>query len=222
MFLSSLRLVSQFLNPRNKKIDHHQTKCLLLILMFSLSPSNSHSINHVNKIRQRCNDSSPMPQCLLRNDKNIKYTDNFDCDNILSIPLPPKPSSKPPTDIDMLSDKYWDGMLERTLSSTTLNGSQKINCKNDLQSAQLDNNYAITSAGSDGSSGAGSSSNGGGVVVAVKDCSNKQCGRRRSSEHHLVQSPLSYAPRYCEHLHDLHELHCAKNIAFFGDLRDDM
>lgn len=146
-------------------------------------------------------------QCLFGSSKDIKYIDNFECDNILAIPLPPKPPSKaPPPDIEVFPDKYWDDMIERrTMSSTSLNRSHASNKLH----YEKNRNTTIESNYDDSTS--------------EKDSDVSKTTRNNANQ---FGSASKLEPRFCEHLHDFHDINCAKNIAFFGGFhhksQDDM
>lgn len=132
----------------------------------------------------------------------MKYLDNFECDNILAIPLPPKPSSKPPLDGDAFSDKFWGTLLERSSTPTSVNGSHKLE--------YVKSHIKIDSNNDDDTS------------------SDKESDVSKTNDsivsHFNIGTKLE--PRFCEHFHDYHDINCAKNRAFFGNLgkppQDDM
>ncbi|XP_070505572.1 trace amine-associated receptor 1 [Chironomus tepperi] len=124
---------------------------------------------------------------------------SMECDH--DIPLPPLPKMCAPsisgnTDFDGLSEKYWGEILERTFSSNSLHALQHQNHYQHNHQTQAHNNSR--------------SSNGKyhhfGNSTAFSDINLNR------SDTNLYYS--NSEPRLCEH--DLHDINCAKNKAFFG------
>jgi hypothetical protein len=113
---------------------------------------------------------------------------SIECDH--EIPLPPLPkmiSTIPGTDFDRLSEKYWGEILERTFSSNSLHALQHSH-----HQTQMHNNNG----------------------KQHHFYGNNTFGdvNLRRSDTNLYYS--NSEPRLCEH--DLHDINCAKNKAFFG------
>jgi hypothetical protein len=127
----------------------------------------------------------------------------MECDH--EIPLPPLPkmsASRPSTitgnthltDYDGLSEKYWGEILERTFSSNSLHALQHHHNQHNHHHT-MHNNH-------------GGSKHHFGNHTAFSDINLNR------SETNLYYS--NSEPRLCEH--DLHDINCAKNKAFFGTL----
>lgn len=134
-------------------------------------------------------------QCLYSetSDHQKCYNTNFGCDNMIALPLPPKPPSRMRSDIEGLAEKYWGEILERTVSSNSLHALQRTY-------GDSNTNHRLFHDGTTSSD--------------IDSISGKI-----NETNHLGYLSCS-EPRLCEH--DLHDFHCAKNRAFFGDLQDDM
>lgn len=123
---------------------------------------------------------------------------SLECDH--EIPLPPLPkmsANRPSTitgnthgttlsDFDGLSEKYWGEILERTFSSNSLHALQHNHQHN--HHAMHNNKHHFSNN------------------TAFSDINLNR------SETNLYYS--NSEPRLCEH--DLHDINCAKNKAFFG------
>uniref|UniRef100_A0A336LJ54 CSON005263 protein n=1 Tax=Culicoides sonorensis TaxID=179676 RepID=A0A336LJ54_CULSO len=131
-------------------------------------------------------------KCLYTDTNNhIKcYNDDFECDNMIALPLPPKPPNRLRSDIEGLSEKYWGEILERAVSSNSLHALQRT-YGDSHSNHRLFHDCTTTSSDIDSISGKIDDSN--------------HLGYLSSSE-----------PRLCEH--DLHDVNCAKNRAFFGTI----
>lgn len=162
---------------------------------------------------------------------------SFECDHMMTaLPLPPGPPSttrqtsqatsttttRP--DIEGLSEKYWGEILERTLSSNSLHALQKA--YGHPQSQQQHNSLISSISGNSKNTGEGrfgggsSSENGGNTHITFSDNHNQHNHHthhnhnHNQSQNHSRNLYLSNSePRLCEH--DLHDINCAKNKAFF-------
>ena len=128
---------------------------------------------------------------------------SLECDH--EIPLPPLPKmavNRPSTitgnthgttitDFDGLSEKYWGEILERTFSSNSLHALQHHHQHNHHTMHNNKHHFSNNTAFSD--------------------------INLNRSETNLYYS--NSEPRLCEH--DLHDINCAKNKAFFGALNKD-
>lgn len=124
----------------------------------------------------------------------------MECDH--DIPLPPLPKMCAPsisgnTDFDGLSEKYWGEILERTFSSNSLHALQHQNHYQHNHQTQAHNNNSRSSNGKYHHFG---------NSTAFSDINLNR------SDTNLYYS--NSEPRLCEH--DLHDINCAKNKAFFG------
>lgn len=102
------------------------------------------------------------------------------------------------TDIDGLSEKYWGEILERTLSSTSLHNLQRTYGHNH-------NHYQTNHFSTHNSHQINNHSN----LLNNNTYSDINLNK---SENNLYYS--NSEPQICEH--DLHDINCAKNKAFFG------
>lgn len=121
---------------------------------------------------------------------------SLECDH--EIPLPPLPKmavNRPSTitgnthggtDFDGLSEKYWGEILERTFSSNSLHALQHHHQHNHHTMHNNKHHFSNNTAFSD--------------------------INLNRSETNLYYS--NSEPRLCEH--ELHDINCAKNKAFFG------
>lgn len=135
-----------------------------------------------------------------------------ECDPI-ALPMPPgPPASRPPPsrlDFETLSEKYWGEILERTVSSSSLQalqrayGHQRAQHTTELglhKSSVLDLNNGM---GGDISSGRGDGGHYHNHQTAVN-----------------LSNFSSSEPRLCEHFH--HDINCAKSKALFNDTIRDL
>lgn len=116
---------------------------------------------------------------------------------MIALPLPPKPPCRMRPDIEGLAEKYWGEILERTVSSNSLHVLQRTYGDTNANHHRLFHD-GTTSSDIDSISG------------------------KINDTNHLGYLSCS-EPRLCEH--DLHDINCAKNRAFFGDFSrtdDDM
>jgi len=144
---------------------------------------------------------------------------NMECDH--EIPLPPLPkmvANRPSTitgnsqrstftDFDGLSEKYWGEILERTFSSNSLH--QHHQQQQQQHHHQHNHNAMLNSSSSSNNKHHYLTNN-----TAFSDIN------LHKSDTNLYYS--NSEPRLCEH--DLHDINCAKNRAFFGEFNkiDDM
>lgn len=133
---------------------------------------------------------------------------SLECDH--EIPLPPLPkmtASRPSTitgnthlaDYDGLSEKYWGDILERTFSSNSLHAIQLNHYNHHHQNHNHNNTMHNNRKHHFGNN------------TAFSDINLNR------SETNLYYS--NSEPRLCDH--DLHDINCAKNKAFFGALNKD-
>lgn len=116
---------------------------------------------------------------------------------MIALPLPPKPPCRMRPDIEGLAEKYWGEILERTVSSNSLHVLQRTYGDTNANHHRLFHD-GTTSSDIDSISG------------------------KINDTNHLGYLSCS-EPRLCEH--DLHDINCAKNRAFFGGFSrtdDDM
>lgn len=108
------------------------------------------------------------------------------------------------TDFDRLSEKYWGEILERTLSSNSLHALQR----NYGHGARNSNNihYSRSSIHQNNNNNDHNPSN------LLSNNNNFSDLNLNKTESNLYYS--NSEPRLCEH--DLHDINCAKNKAFFG------
>lgn len=128
---------------------------------------------------------------------------SLECDHEIPLPPLPKLSSNRPstitgsthgtalTDFDGLSEKYWGEILERTFSSNSLHALQHHHQHN--HHTMHDNKHHFSNN------------------TTFSDINLNR------SEANLYYS--NSEPRLCEH--DLHDINCAKNKAFFGTFNKD-
>lgn len=138
-------------------------------------------------------------------------TMSIECDH--DIPLPPLPKMVAPsisgntTDYDGLSEKYWGEILERTFSSNSLHAMQQQQQQQQHHQNHYQHNHQTHNSHSNSN---GRNSNGKyhhfGNSSAFSDINLNR------SDTNLYYS--NSEPRLCEH--DLHDINCAKNKAFFG------
>lgn len=119
---------------------------------------------------------------------------SIECDH--EIPLPPLPKMVASTitgntDFDGLSEKYWGEILERTFSSNSLHALQHQNHQHNHQTQVHKSNGKHHHFGNN---------------ATFSDINLNR------SDTNLYYS--NSEPRLCEH--DLHDINCAKNKAFFG------
>lgn len=131
-----------------------------------------------------------------------------DCDPI-ALPMPPgPPSSRPPPtrlDFETLSEKYWGEILERTVSSSSLQALQRAyGHQHSHQPTELNshrNNELDLSNGMSGNIG----------------------GDIHYHNHHTAVNLSNFSssePRLCEHFH--HDINCAKSKALLNDTIRDL
>lgn len=122
---------------------------------------------------------------------------SLECDHEIPLPPLPKMNARPSTitgnthgttltDFDGLSEKYWGEILERTFSSNSLHALQHHHQHNHHTMHNNKHHFSNNTALSD--------------------------INLNRSETNLYYS--NSEPRLCEH--DLHDINCAKNKAFFG------
>lgn len=121
---------------------------------------------------------------------------SLECDHEIPLPpLPKLPTSRPSTitgnthvtDYDGLSEKYWGDILERTFSSNSLHALQHQHNHHNHHPMHSSRQHF-------------------GNNTAFSDINLNR------SETNLYYS--NSEPRLCDH--DLHDINCAKNKAFFG------
>ena len=127
-----------------------------------------------------------------------------ECDPV-ALPMPPGPqSSRPPRhDFEAISEKYWGEILERTVSSSSLQALQRTYGQHHLHSNhhQSHKTSVIDLNNSHGNCHNSKQQMHDGIVTGGTNLSNFS-----NSE-----------PRLCEHYH--HDINCAKNKSFLNDSR---
>jgi hypothetical protein len=143
--------------------------------------------------------------------KHRSCTLSLECDH--EIPLPPLPkmmasSISGNTDFEGLSEKYWGEILERTFSSNSLHALQQQHQQQQQQQQQQQHNHQ-----------------------QHQRHYQQQHQHNNNGKHHHFGNHTAFSdinlnrsdtnlyysnsePRLCEH--DLHDINCAKNKAFFG------
>lgn len=106
-------------------------------------------------------------------------------------------------DIECLAEKYWGEILERTLSSNSLHALQRTygDMQHNTNSCKILNSITPTKA----------TTNTTPRTRTISDI-HSISGKMNTTNHLGYLS--SSEPKLCEH--DLHDITCAKNRAFFG------
>lgn len=133
-----------------------------------------------------------------------------ECDPI-ALPVPPgPPSSRPPSvprsDYETLSEKYWGEILERTVSSSSLQALQRA-FGHSPHVHQPDMNLHKSSIFELNNS----VDVGGAITGSI-------IGASHIHHHHQVGNLSNFSssePRLCEHFH--HDINCAKSKASFNE-----
>lgn len=164
------------------------------------------------------------PKCCFRDETSSEHklrccSVSSDCDPS-GLPMPPgPPTSRPPssippqTDFDTLSEKYWGEILERTVSSSSLQALQRTYNNQPLQqnsniTQQLHQFGCIKSSTID-------LNNGYYHHQQIEQQIEKQLNQQPMRTDTNLANFSNSEPRLCDHY--LHDINCAKNKLYLND-----